>query len=181
MPANGARGPNPYRQHQTSTVFLRVPRADWAAVKHGAKREFRAASGRHSALWNVATPSPAVAYTINTRGEYDGALIVLENVWREPLGAISEESLTAEGFATFPEFRRAWMLREKRRFPPLRMTTVYRVRPWADHDATCMGCALLRHLYGDFLPSAPNAVPRASSPEVSSEVAGECRVAPCIA
>jgi hypothetical protein len=152
MPANGSRGPKPYRQRQTSTVFVRVPRADWAAVKHGAKREFRAGSGRYSALWNVTTPTPAVAYTINGRGQYDSALVVLEKVWCEPLGAISEESLAAEGFATFPEFRRAWMLREKRLFPPLRMTTVYRVRPWTDDATARMGEALLSRLYGDFIP-----------------------------
>jgi len=133
-------------------VFVRVPRAEWAAVKHGAKREFRAASGQHSALWNLTAPSPAVAYSINGRGDYSCALMVLEKVWREPLGAISADSLAAEGFATFAEFRRAWMLREKRRFPPLRMTTVYRVRPWTDDDTTCMGDALLGHLYGEFLP-----------------------------
>jgi hypothetical protein len=156
MAANSARGPKPFRQRQTSTFFVRVPRAEWAAVKHGAKREFRAGSGQHSALWNVTTPSPAVAYSINGRGDYDSALVVLESVWREPLGAISEESLGAEGFVTFPEFRRAWMLREKRRFPPLRITTVYRVRPWTGDDTTEMGDVLLAHLYGDFLPHQQN-------------------------
>lgn len=152
MAANGARGPKPYRQRQTSTAFVRVPHAEWAAVKHGAKREFRAGSGQHSALWNVTTPSPAVAHSMNGRGDYDSVLMVLENVWREPLGAISAESLTAEGFATFAEFRRAWVVREKRWFPPLRITTVYRVRPWTDDDTARMGQVLLGHLYGDFLP-----------------------------
>jgi hypothetical protein len=146
------RGPKPFTQHQISTVFLRVPRGDWIAVKRGLKREFRAGSGAHSRLWNVATPTPAVAYTIDGMGEYRHALLVLEKVWREPLGAISPESLAAEGFESFAAVRRHWVLREKRYFPPLRMTTAYQVRPWADADADLMGEQLLKQLYGDFLP-----------------------------
>lgn len=135
-------------------MFVRVPRRDWLAVKFGHKREFRAACGKHSALFNVATPTPAVAYTILFSGEYDSTLMVLEAVWREPLGAITEESLANEGFDTFAEFRRAWMIREHRRFPPLRMTTVYKLRPWTPQDEQTMGEVLLERLYGDFLPVA---------------------------
>jgi hypothetical protein len=78
----------------------------------------------------------------------DGA----EDVWREPLGAISPASLAAEGFASIREFRQHWMDREHRRFPPLRMTTVYRLRPWLADDARESADALLHRLYGDFLP-----------------------------
>lgn len=152
MESDGSRGPRPYNQRQTSTVFVRVPRAEWAAVTVGAKREFRAACGRHSALWNVHLPTPAVAYTIDTFGRYDSSIMVVEEVWREPLGAISSASLAAEGFATLGEFRRHWMDREHRRFPPLRMTTVYRIRPWAEGDDRRMADAMLRRLYGEFLP-----------------------------
>jgi hypothetical protein len=77
--------------------------------------------------------------------------MVLEAVWREPLGAISEESLAAEGYGTMREFRRAWIIREKRRFPLLTPVTVYRVRAWMPEDAAAMGEALLRQLYGEFL------------------------------
>jgi hypothetical protein len=80
-----------------STVFVRVPDAEWGLVKYGNKREFRAACAKHSPLRNVATPTPAVAYCVNSFGEYRSALMVLENIWREPLGAISPESLAAEG------------------------------------------------------------------------------------
>jgi hypothetical protein len=45
-----------------------------------------------------------------------------------PLGAISPESLEAEGFESFALFRRAWCIREKRLFRPMHMTTVFRVR-----------------------------------------------------
>jgi hypothetical protein len=127
-------------------VFVRVPRADWPAIICGTKREFRAACGKHSALWTVQTPTPAVAYTVSRIGVYDSALMVLERVWREPLGAISAESLAAEGFASFAEFRRHWMRREKRRFPLLRMTTVYRVRPWMPDDEPRMADTLFMNL-----------------------------------
>lgn len=148
------RGPQPYTQRHTSTVFLRVPRAEWAAVTVGVKREFRASCGKHSALWNVPTPTPAIAYTIDTFGRYDSAIMVLERVWREPLGSITPESLAAEGFASIAEFRRHWMDREHRAFPPFRMTTVYRVRPWTESDDREMADAVLRRLYGDFMPRA---------------------------
>jgi hypothetical protein len=44
------RGPKPWTQHRASTIFLRVPTADWIAVRHGKKREFRSESGKISQL-----------------------------------------------------------------------------------------------------------------------------------
>src|SRR5215208_5938634 len=35
--------------------------------------------------------------------------------------------LEAEGYGTYQDFKRAWIKREHRAFPPLRMTTVYRI------------------------------------------------------
>jgi len=134
-----------------STIFVRVPRAEWAAVTIGDKHEFRAASGKHSPLWNVATPTPAIAYTIDAFGRHHSSILVLEDVWREPLGAISPASIAAEGFESIGEFRRHWMAREHRHFPPLRMTTVYRVRPWALCDSRAMADILLHRLYGEFI------------------------------
>ena len=151
MASTGTRGPKPWTQHRASTIFLRVPSADWTAVRHGNKREFRAESGKVSQLWNVACPVPVVAYRLDSSGRYDSALMVLEAVWREPLGAISPESLEAEGFESFAHFRRAWCIREKRRFRPLHMTTVFRVRPWDSDDDRAMADALLVRLYGEFL------------------------------
>jgi hypothetical protein len=141
-------------------VFVRVPRAEWAAVTIGVKREFRAGCGKHSPLWNVATPTLAIAYTIDALGRHHSAIMVLEDVWREPLGAISPASLAAEGFDSLSEFRRHWMDREHKRFPPLRMTTVYRVRPWKPDDNQKMADVMLRQLYGEFLPAAASLVSR---------------------
>ena len=145
------RGPRPYRQRQASTLFLRIPVAEWAEIMCGVKREFRAAPGNSSALWNVEPPVPVVGYKVDSYGRYEARLIVLEATWREPLGAISPESIEAEGFASFAEFRRHWVLREKRYFPPLATTSVYRVRPWTPEDAQLMSDRLLGLLYGDFL------------------------------
>jgi hypothetical protein len=35
MASTGTRGPKPWTQHRASTIFLRVPSADWTAVRHG--------------------------------------------------------------------------------------------------------------------------------------------------
>lgn len=157
MASDGSRGPKPYTQRRASTIFVRVPTREWAALRYGGKREFRAGSGKVSALWNVETPVPAVAYTVDSLGRYEAALMVLEAVWREPLGAITEESLAAEGHETFGEFRLAWCRRERRRFPALTLTTAYRVRAWTADDDREMGDVMLRRLYGEFLRNRAHA------------------------
>jgi hypothetical protein len=86
--------------------------------------------------------------------------MVLEKTWREPLGSLSEESLTREGFnveelgreRAYQEFRRYMRNRERRPFRPLQEVQVYRVRPWTPDDAEPMAQALLERLYGEFLP-----------------------------
>lgn len=77
--------------------------------------------------------------------------MVLLKMWREPLGAITEESLAAEGFASVAEFRRYWMARERRRFTPTRMITAYVIRPWeGDADVERFSHSLFERLYGAF-------------------------------
>jgi hypothetical protein len=67
MASIGTRGPKPWTQHRASTIFLRVPTADWIAVRHGKTREFRAESGKVSQLWHVSCPVPVVAYRLDSR------------------------------------------------------------------------------------------------------------------
>lgn len=142
----------PYRQATARTVFLRVPIAEWPKVRAGVKREFRASGGHQTQVWNLATPCAVVAYAVRHTGSHEARLMVLERTWREKLGAISPESLAAEGCRTLAEFKRAWAKREKRRFPPLREVQVYRVRPInLDDDVPELGAALFKRLYGDFM------------------------------
>jgi hypothetical protein len=149
---DGSRGPRPFQQHHVSTTFLRVPVNDWPAVKRGYKSEFRAGTGKNAVpqLWHLEPPCPVVAYCVRN-GRHDHELMVLEELWREPLGAISPESLQREGFSSLAEFRTYWIAREHQRFRPTRMVFCYRVREWRSDDERMLADRLLSHLYGDFL------------------------------
>jgi hypothetical protein len=155
MASDGTRGPKPYRQRRTSTLFLRVPVAEWGPVKRGVKAEFRSAPGAQSQwLGNGAPdpPMPVVAYSVDRQGRYDAQLMVLLRMWREPLGAISPDSLTAEGCRSLGEFRRRWMLTNRKRFTPTRIISVYVVRAWREGlDDRAMADRLLEHLYAEWL------------------------------
>ena len=151
MAADGSRGPRPYTQRRLSTVFLRVPSRDWPAVKRGYKTEFRAGAGKNAVpqLFGVPTPIPVVAYTVR-RGEHDAQLMILERCWQEPLGAISADSLAAEGFEDLKEFRAYWMEREHKRFTPTRQVFAYRVRAFREDDRAEAADRIFEHLYGEF-------------------------------
>jgi hypothetical protein len=149
MGAEG-RGPKPYKQTQLRTTFLRVPTADWPAIKRGVKTEFRSQGGNVNPMWRVQTPCPVVVYRKAPAG-YDALLMVLVETWREKLIEMSPESLANEGFATFEEFRHHWMRRERRKFMPLAEVSVYRLRPWTEEDRRMMADMILERLYGEFL------------------------------
>lgn len=147
--------PKPWTQRKATTVFLRVPREDWSAVKIGSKTEFRMVGGRGmSQLWSVKPPTPVVAYAIFDNGRYERALMILEEHWREPVAGITQESLEREGFPDMAHFRRYWMRRTRRRFRPLQEVSVYRVRPFKGEDADVMGMRLFTRLYGEHLEAA---------------------------
>lgn len=156
MGNQGSQGPQPFSQRRASTVFLRVPSEDWILVSRGGKREFRASTKAVSNLWSVEPPTPVVAYRVRPgpTGGYDSKLMVLEDKWLEPLGAITPESLAAEGFDSMAEFRRYWMRREKRRFMPTRKVTVYRVRLWTPEDNREMADVIFNRLYEEHLEPA---------------------------
>lgn len=151
MGADGGHGPRPFSQRRVSTTFVRVHPDDWAAVKHGIKREFRGGRGASSTTFNVDPPTPVVAYCRRGPDDYEARLMVLTETWQEPLGAIGAESLEREGFEDVAAFRRYWVLRERKRFRPTRMVFVYRVRPWEPADHQELGMALIDRLYGDWL------------------------------
>jgi hypothetical protein len=142
--------PKPWRQFEARTTFLRVPSADWPKVKQGAKTEFRATGRGVTQLWNVKTPTPVVGYAHYAQ-RWDSRLLVLEATWQETLGAITPESLEREGFETLAHFRRYWMERTHRRFPPMAKVQCYRVRPMVDDDLASLGQAMLQRLYGEHI------------------------------
>jgi hypothetical protein len=112
--------------------------------------EFRSSPRACPQLWDVEPPLPVVAYAIFRNGDYKHELMVLEETWREPLGSISAESLAAEGQRDMAHFRRYWMKRESRAFEPMRIVSVFRVRPWVSADDRAMADRLLDRLYGEF-------------------------------
>lgn len=153
MASDGSKGPKPYPQHKASTVFLRVPAADWAAVKQGLKSEFRAQPGKTSGLLFVEPPTPVVAWSYSRARGYDARLMILLDRYQEPLMGITPEALAREGHPSIAHFRRYLMARERKRFDPLKEVVAYVLRPFAPEDAREQADALLERLYGDFLPS----------------------------
>lgn len=79
--------------------------------------------------------------------------MVMEETWKEPLGAISAESLEREGHADLAHFRRYWMQRTRRRFRPNAIVTAYRVRAFTPEDTRRFADALIERLYGAWLPA----------------------------
>jgi hypothetical protein len=143
-------GPRPFKQRCAKTIFLRVPYMEWSQVTAGRKTEFRASPRSCGQLWDVEPPVPVVAYAIMPGGAYKREMMILEETWREALGAISDESLKREGQPSKAHFRRYWMIREKTAFRPLRTVAVYRVRPWRPQDEQRMGERLFDRLYGEY-------------------------------
>jgi hypothetical protein len=149
--ADGSAGPGPYKVRRASTLYIRVPWAEWRNVSRGRKSEYRGSPGTNALKW-VEFPVPVIAWTWHKNVGYETKLMVLEDCWQEPLAAISPESLAAEGFENLGEFRRHWMAREKRRFQPLKKATVFKVRPWREGlDNDLFKEKLFQHLYGEHL------------------------------
>lgn len=150
------------KRYRLSTLYLRVPRQDWPAVKRGLKTEYRMAGRHASPLINVITPTPVVVWCPVRYGpEPEQQLMVLLDVRMEPLGAISPESLAREGFETRKEFVDYWRHRgnggrvdPRAAFKPLTQVWVYHLRPWVGGDLEELGPELLRRLYRGHLDEA---------------------------
>lgn len=142
--------PSPWRQFEARTTFVRVPAGDWAQVRIGAKTEFRATGRAATQLWNITCPMAVVIYAVR-QGAHSSMMAVLEETWSEPLAAISPESLANEGFESMAAFRRYWLERTKRRFRPMQIVQVYRIRLWQDDDAANLGLKLIEKLYQEHL------------------------------
>lgn len=131
-----------------------MPREDWTRLKTGVKTELRMA-GRGSLTDNHVgePPVPLLGFSFGrARAEADYAMFVLEDCWREPLMAMSLESLEREGYATMGEFKDYWRYRfRNRRYDPMATVQVFRLRPMTSDDRQAMGARLLSALYEEWL------------------------------
>lgn len=150
------------------THFLRVPRLDWAMLMTGEKREFRVRRGHQPA--QLQTPVPVVIYSLASYGGSDmrQALMVCEDQWDEPLSAMNDDSIAAEGYKTLAEFRLYWGMRHRKdtrdvrathepaKFNPFEKVIAYRLRPWrGEQDEIDMGRELIRRLYLEPVENGP--------------------------
>lgn len=134
-------------------------------MKRGYKTEFRlnGRNGSYPVLLQIQLPTAVVGYmSRRATDEHERHLLVLEDSWTEPLGAISPDSLEREGFADFAHFRRYWTGRTKTRFRPLGRVQVFRVRPFTPDDIAVVGAVLFNRLYGEFTGAGTerNVLPR---------------------
>jgi hypothetical protein len=150
--------PGDYPMRQQSTLYLRVPFADWNEVRIGAKRQFRTTPRAGALIRDVICPTPVVCYTVNKRGARAGKLMVLEDQRRERLIdiATSQLDLSLEGFESYDLFKAYWKKRHNGVFRALQPVVVYTVRQWEDADEERMGKFLLKRLYDGFLQKPPH-------------------------
>lgn len=141
------------KRRYASTLMLHVPRVDWANVSAGVKCQWRAVGHGDSPPKYGALPRPVVLHSQSAfHTDSQACLAVLEDVRKEPLGAISAEDLAAEGMADLAEFRAYWRARYTiAGYRPLTIVHVYNVRQWRDGDRDFFAHELLEHLYGPWL------------------------------
>lgn len=145
---------HPDRPKRTiSTRYVRFPIADWPLICRGVKTEFRMPV---SARWGprmIVVPTPVVGYAMTRyASNADYRMFVVTEIRVEPLGAISDASLRAEGFETIKDFKHYWRQRHTSKgFRMLQKVNVLTVRPWQETDNADMGRLLLESLYGDHL------------------------------
>ena len=153
-----AQAPHRPRRSRVSTKFLRIPQVDWAAVVTGHKTELRRVHGKafgerlHGpAPGCLVLPEVAVGWR-KTRvpAGHEYRLLVIEEVWEEPLGAISPESLEREGCSSIEEFRRYWNGRERHPFPPLATAVAWRFHPLPESERADAANRIFQRLYGRF-------------------------------
>jgi hypothetical protein len=160
---DGGRRPPSARQRTLRTLFLRAPYADWAALVHGHKQEFRTPpSGALAAV--IDTPTPVVLYAIppaRTAALREALMVLVEHrVERLHDIAGNHHSLMREGFASYDEFRAYWKKRTHRPYRAMDTVHVFRLEPYLESAKARLGEALLARLYGDYLDQQPGQLPR---------------------
>lgn len=138
-------------QGRARTRVLRVPWGEWARVVAGDKTEVRWSGQGAIPPGGYSPPEPVVGYSVNPFTRVAQIrLLVLEATWKEPLNAISEESLEREGCEDVTAFKRYWRDRHNREFLPMRIAFVYRVRPFDAEDRPEFERRLFDRLYGAY-------------------------------
>lgn len=134
------------RSARNTRIFVHP--MDWVDVISGGKTETRVYG---HAEYSYPLPRPAVAYSPRPNGDIDTGLLVLEDRWVEPLGAIGPESLEHEGFEDIADFRRYIIQRYPNGgYRPFAKVIVYRVRPMDEQDADFWRNEIWDRLYGSF-------------------------------
>ncbi|MDQ1584509.1 MAG: hypothetical protein QOF36_2563 [Microbacteriaceae bacterium] len=146
----GEKPDHPVRQHRVrlTTLIVRPHPSDWLPLKYGKVTEFRTHQGFPDRIY---PPSPMVLWR-RIGGRVETMLWVVEEAWREPLGAISDESLRRIGCASPSEFRERWVAARATYFDATKNVNVFRGRPYRDTDRDSLADKLLETLYGAFLP-----------------------------
>lgn len=126
---------------------LRVVTGDYARIRAGEKREYRTYKLR---IHQLREGECAIVYaSAGPRKPLRTSLVVVEASYVEPLGAISPESVSLEGFTTFREFRTYFRERERvKGFRQLDRVQVVRFRPFHEHEKSALSEALFDDLYG---------------------------------
>lgn len=146
-----------WKPRRVSTRFIRIPARYWPDVIHGERREFRILDKQATRPDNLIAPCLVVGWR-EVGGEYDSRLMVLERIWREHVGAITQESLEAEGHFgadAFQSFRHEWVDRTHRPFNLMQEVWAVRLRPLAEGDITeffRLAFLHLARLYDGHLP-----------------------------
>lgn len=141
--------PRPEGHRTLKTLMVRVPAGEWQDVKQGRKREFRTTQKPFGN--GLGWPQPVVGWRWTKQYGVATTMLIVENTWVEPLGAISQESLRMEGCETLADYRRRWCIQNGRRFPPGKEMMVVRFRLLTDTERPDMANRLLEHLYGPWL------------------------------
>jgi hypothetical protein len=130
---------------------------DWIAVISGQKTEWRV-YGHANFLDKAVFPAPVVAYSPSAADPtipYT-AVLTLEEMWREPLAAITDESLRREGFTAhedrrenLADFRRYFTARYPNGgFRPIANVICRRVHPITPDEQEEFMRRHWHHLYG---------------------------------
>lgn len=155
MPKNNdkRRTPQPPMRFLATQRF-QVWRTDFPYIAQGFKTEYRTYGNPMTRQMEMPWPLPALAYSLNHANQIQKTLLVVEAVWRERLGAISEESLTGEGYESVDAFKHYWMLRTGKRPNIMAYINVRRFRPFVAGDSHHLGSRLLQLLYGEAFDEA---------------------------